>query len=301
VDAPPDLIHLHELFRPPHLVLAPWLRTTPYVVSLHGATSPANLARYRERKSLYGRLVERRLVAGAGVVLALTPGERAEAHRWHPGLPPVRVAANVADGGLLAAPGWHPPTPGPEGATEVVTLARWDVHHKGLGRLAELATGVPEVRFTVHGRPCGNEPERLAELRATAPPNLVLAPPVLGDAKVDALRGARAFVLLSRWEGLAMAMLEAMALGVPCIVSSEVAATLGTAPPVITLPQEPGLAVDALRRVLADDGRLHATGRAGRAWARSHAAPAVVAEEVASAYREVLARSSTPSRTEART
>lgn len=287
--APADLIHLHELFRPPHLVLGPHLRRTPYVVSLHGATAPPNLARYPHRKAAWSRLVERRIVASADAVLALTWQERNQAYRWSRELPVMRVVANVADPLLLEAPGWAPPARGPGEPARVVTLARWDVRHKGLDRAAELAALAPEVRFDVHGGPCGNEPDLLGELRRTAPANLALLDPVHGAAKVAALRSARAFLLLSRWEGLAMALLEAMALGVPCLTSAEVAATLGRAAPVITLPDDPARAAALVREVLADEPRLEATGRAGRRWVREHAAAPVVAGATEELYHQVLA------------
>lgn len=287
-DGPPDLIHLHELFRPPHLVLGRRLRSTPYVVSLHGAASPPNLARYRRRKALYGRLIERPLVRGADAVFALTWQERNDAYRWLRDVPPVRVVPNVADPHLLDAAGWAPPSID-DGSVRVVSLARWDVRHKGLDRLAALAAATPEVDVVVHGGPCGNEPELLAALRASAPPNLTLAPPVAGDDKVAALRGARAFILLSRWEGLAMAMLEAMALGVVCVVSDEVADTLGSGAPVVRLPEDPEAASAKLCALLGDEARLRATGRAGRIWAREHASPRVVAAATEATYREILA------------
>lgn len=269
----PDVVHLHELFRPPHLALVPLLGRVPFVLSTHGATAPENLARYRLKKAVYGRLIERRFVRRAGAVVALTPVEKRQVEAWLPGGPPVRVVPNVADPQLLAAPPWEP---GP--SSELVCLARWDVRHKGLDRLAQLAAHGVDV--TVHGAPCGNEPRLLATLQATAPPNLRFAPMVSGPDKAAALRAAAGFVLLSRWEGLAMALLEALALGVPCFVSSEVAETLGHSAPVVVLPDDPAAAAVVVKDHLADVD----LAAAGRHWAEQNASPAAVASAMDRVY-----------------
>ena len=298
--APPDLIHLHELFRPPHLRLRRQLRRTPYVVTTHGATAAPNLARYRWRKAAYGRGVERRLVRGADALVALTIQERRDLYAWLPRAPEIRVIPNVADPTLLALPSWHPPAPDPHPRPTVVSLARWDVRHKGLDRISELATRLPSVSFAVHGAPCGNEPAALEGLRAAAPANFSLVPAVHGEAKIGAMRAASVFILMSRWEGLAMALLEAMALGLPCAVSEEVAATLGHAAPVIRLPADADQAATALAAFIADEPRRRATGRAGRKWVRSMAAPEVIAAQTEELYRSVLTSTASDRRSRAR-
>lgn len=259
----------------------------PYVVSTHGATSPQNLGRYRVRKAAYGRLVEHRLVGGAEALVASTPVEAEELRRWHPHPPPIRVLANVADPALLTAPAWEPPS---VGAAPVVSLGRFDVRHKGLDRLSSLAATLPGTTFRVHGSRCGNEPDLLDRLLAEKPGNLELADPVHGVAKADALRGAGAFILLSRWEGLSVALLEALALGVPCVVSAEVAATLRPEAPVLVLRTDPSSRGSTLAALLADDGARRDLGARGRAWALAHASPAAVGAASLAIYDEALAR-----------
>jgi len=278
--SPADVIHLHELFRPPHLQLAALLRRTPYVVSTHGATAPRNLARYRVRKAAYSFTVERLVAGRADALVALTPRERDDLLAWMPAGPPIRVIPNVADAALIDGAAWSPPS----GPAPIVTLARWDVRHKGLDRLARLAGSLDGIPFVVHGSHCGNEPDRLAALRADAPPNLELAPPVHGEALAATLRSARAFALLSRWEGLSMAVLEALATGVPCLVSPEVATTLGDDAPVVIVPSEARDAAATVRALLDDPDRQQELGSAGRRWVRERAAAPVVAAATADLY-----------------
>ncbi len=256
------------------------------MVSTHGATSPQNLGRYRVRKAAYGRLVEHRVVGGAQALLASTPVEAEELRRWHPDPPPIKVLANVADPLLLGAPAWTPPTDG----APVVSLGRFDVRHKGLDRLSTVAKQLPDTTFAVHGARCGNEPDRLERLLAEKPANLQLLDPVQGPAKADALRRSEAFILLSRWEGLSVALLEALALGVPCVVSPEVAATLGADAPVFVQRTDASARSRALAALLRDDEARTDLGAAGRAWAQAHASPEAVGTASIAAYTSAIAR-----------
>jgi glycosyltransferase involved in cell wall biosynthesis len=289
--SPPDVVHLHELFRPPHLTLLRVLRATPYVVSTHGATSPQNLARYRVRKAAYGRLVEHRLLAGASALVASTPVEAEELRRWVPHPPAIRVLANVADPALLGAPAWVPPT---SAAAPVVSLGRYDVRHKGLDRLSTLARRLPDTDFAVHGSRCGNEPELLDRLLLEMPANLRLVDPVHGAAKGEALAASQAFILLSRWEGLSVALLEALALGVPCVVSPEVAATLGPDAPVFVQRTDASATGQRLRALLADPVARQGLGRRGREWALAHASPHAVGTASVAIYADAIAQHRTP-------
>jgi glycosyltransferase involved in cell wall biosynthesis len=91
------------------------------------------------------------------------------------------------------------------------------------------------------------------------------------------LRGADAFVLTSRNEGMANVLLEAMACGLPVVASdvSGVRTALGGGPGggaagVIVPPERPEAVAEALRRILGD--RAHASGLGAAARERVRAA-----------------------------
>lgn len=270
--AVPEVVHLHGAFRPGHAALALGLRRAgvAYVVSPHSGLAEPALGRSRGRKAAYLRLVEGHLLRKAALVCCLTDQERHDVHRRTGDGVHTTVLPNPVDPVVLDGTAWRPPGTPPT----VVTLARFDVRQKGLDVLAEVAARCPEVRFVVHGEQDRNEPHRTEALRRSCPPNLTLAPAVFGADKVQALAGAHIYAQPSRWEGLSLSLLEAMAVGVPCAVSPYVAATLPQAQPCVVLDPEPGRAAAQLRAALADPERLEPLRRAGQAYARSlHPAP----------------------------
>lgn len=285
-DGAPDVLHLHEPFHPPHLVARALLRDVPVVVTVHGALAPASLRRGRLPKAAYGALVERAGLGRAARVIAHSEGEAAQVRAYARRSPAVELVPNASDPALLADPGWTGGDGGDgrDGTGRLVCLSRWDVRHKGLDRVARLAALLPEVDVRLHGLPCGNDPEQLELLMATAPSNVAFVPPVTGSVKRDTLVGADAFLLLSRWEGQAMALVEAMALGVPCLVSAEVAETLDAPGALGVLPRPPEQAATEVRRLLGDRDALATLGRRGRTWARGTATPARVAARTLAVY-----------------
>ena len=105
------------------------------------------------------------------------------------------------------------------------------------------------------------------------------------------LAGVDVFVLSSRSEALPLAMLEAMAEGLPCVSTDvgDVTARLGGAVEVVPVEDAPALA-DAVQGLLADPDRAAALGRAARERVvASHDAASMVAATYA-VLRQVAGR-----------
>jgi glycosyltransferase involved in cell wall biosynthesis len=111
--------------------------------------------------------------------------------------------------------------------------------------------------------------------------------PVYGRDKLAALRDAACFCLPSRHEGFSLAVLEAMAVGVPVVISTEChfpeVATGGAG---LVTSLDPRAIADALLRVLAND----AFGGVGRRMVAERYNWASVAAETVRAYEGAMPR-----------
>jgi glycosyltransferase involved in cell wall biosynthesis len=287
----PDVVHFHSSFRPMHALMARHLARlrVPYVVSPHSALAPLALERRATLKQAYAAAVERRHIRGAAAAMCLTDVELGDLRTFVPEFSgPEFVTPNPVDADIFDGARWAPTV----GRPKVVTLCRYDVRHKGLDRLADLARRCRDVDFVVYGEQDKNEPALTEHLRRTAPPNFALEPPVFGAAKHAALSEATMFVLTSRWEGLSLSLAEAMAAGVPCAVSREVAGTLpfeGSGLGLV-LDHDPNMAAAQLTAALDDQDALHRWSRAGAGFASRAFEPRMVAGQTLAAYGEVIAR-----------
>lgn len=178
--------------------------------------------------------------------------------------------------------------PVPTGAPLVVCVGRL-CRQKGqdvlLAAWPAVARAVPGARLAL----VGDGPDAAA-LAAAAPPGVLLAGP-LADVR-PWLYAADTVVLPSRWEGMALAPLEAMACGRP-VVLTDVSGARESLPPgeedhLVVPPEDPAALAAALVRLLLDD-RLR-TRAAHRAAAHVRASFDVrrTAGAVLGLYQELL-------------
>jgi glycosyltransferase involved in cell wall biosynthesis len=133
-------------------------------------------------------------------------------------LEPAARTIVVPTGFEIAADGWV-------GGKYLAWLGRYSLRGKGLDILLEaVASFAPEERPPVILRGIDyldGRREVAAEVERLGLNDVVqVLGPVYGDEKVEFLRHSRAFVHPSRYDAHSIALLENLALGAPCIVSS---------------------------------------------------------------------------------
>jgi glycosyltransferase involved in cell wall biosynthesis len=295
--APADGLHVHGLWETHTSVAAHIARSLrkPYILSAHGMLEPWALANKGLKKRLYSALIERTNIESAACLHALTVAE-AEDYRRFGSRRPIAVIPNgitlpaTVDGSLFL----HK-YPQLRGERVVLFLGRMHVK-KGIDLLVkawtDLAKRFPDAVLVLAGPDCENTRtamESMAEQRGIS--DRVLFTGMLGqEMKWSALANACGFVLPSYSEGLSVAVLEAMGMGLPVIISDrchlpeveqydagwQIAANV----PELT---------SALRQMLSNSAAVNAEiGNRGRRLVHDRFAWPVVAAQMAELYRWVL-------------
>jgi len=269
-----DLVHLHDCLYPTVVAAdgAARRRGVPTIVTQHvalvsfgPAVDPLLSLAYRT----VGRRVLRRAVAVAFVsehvrdwfAMNIDPAiggtviqNAVDTARFAPGDPGRRYRARLALGLLPAEP--------------IVAFVGRLVTKKGLRILADAVARLPEVRLLV----VGDGPERGATLalgaRATLHPKL---PPSEMPAVYLA---ADVFGLVSRDEGMPIALIEALASGLPAVVSDDPGFdALAGCTGVLRVQAEATAVATAIESLLADPAERAVRGVAARTWALERHSP----------------------------
>ncbi|MGD3110354.1 glycosyltransferase [Streptomyces sp. YGL11-2] len=177
----------------------------------------------------------------------------------------------------------------PAGAPLVVCMARLCPQKGQLTLLRawpEVVAAVPDARLVL----VGDGPDRAA-LRRAAPPGVRFAG--AADSAVPWYRAADLVVLPSRWEGMALAPLEAMACG-RAVVVTDVGGARECLPPgaavdCLVPPDEPAALARAMRDLLADGERRRALAQQCREHVRAAHDVRRTAGAVLNVYRELFA------------
>ena len=289
-----DVLHVHAVWPPSGLLAAREARRLgrPYVLTAHGQLNHAALRRKRLKK-LFGRYVAGydQMIRHAGCVQFLNEAEKAAA------LGPKRrghdlVISNGVDpsefSDLPERGAFRRRVPGLGSAPFILFLARLHPQKSPMTLLSafeRLQTANPELHLVFVGPDQGE----LAGLRGrTASAGLEsrvhVVGPVLGSARIEALRDAAVFCLPSVQEGQSVAVLEALAAGTPCVLTTTcdfndvVTARCG-----LVVPRDPRALADALDTVLRA-GEREQMGERGRALVFGHFTWEAVAKRVEVMY-----------------
>ena len=250
----PEALHLHGVWNTILPQAARWAdaRGIPFMVSTHGSLHPFPMRRGRWKKEIALAITHRKLLRKASRVFVLNDEERIAAEPKC-AFRAVEVLPNGVERPKPVG------SPGPHGARSyLVFLGRLD-WTKGVERLVEahrsvLDSGI-DCDLVVIGNDWGSRDTIESAVRSAGTFDRVrLVGAKYGNEKRELLAGARLMVHLPRYEGFGMAVLEALALGVPAVIGDRCLLP-GAGPEigVVVTRSEPRAFAKEVVRLLSDD------------------------------------------------
>jgi glycosyltransferase involved in cell wall biosynthesis len=270
-----DVVHIHAVYLWTGIAAARAAAKAraPYVISPRGMLVP-ELIRQKSRvvKTLWLQLLERRGFANASAIHFTSALEHEEAKRIGLPLPKPFVVPN----GIDVEP--RPDVLRDENMLLFLGRVSWK---KGLDRVIAALPSLPGVTLVIAGNDDEGLTPRLRELAQQhgVADRVELVGPVYGAAKQELLARATLFVLLSTSENFGNAVLEALAMETPVVLSRDV----GLAEEVVRA----GAGIIGLEdaaALLRDPERRARMGRNGRALVESRFTWPRVAQEMEEAY-----------------
>lgn len=290
-----DVVHLHGVWDALLIRVSAACRArgVGYVVRPAGMLDPWSLGQRWLKKRLALWMGYRRMLDEAMFVHVLNAHERAFIERLG-----LRSATEVIPNGTFREWLEAPPARGRFRAAYpklgdrpfVLFLAR--LHYKkGLDYLAaafrRIAGRVPGVMLVVAGPDEGARASFEAEVRASGlSDRVLLTGPLYGRSKLEALVDATCFCLPSRQEGFSVAVIEALAMGTPVVISEPChfpeVAEAGAG---LVVPLEAEALAAALERLVVDKPLRAKQSAAGVRLIREHYTWPTIAERCVKAYR----------------
>jgi glycosyltransferase involved in cell wall biosynthesis len=276
ITAAVDLVDIHSLYQFPSTAAAYFARRfgVPYIIRPHGSLDPFLFRRHRLRKILYELGVERHNLAAAARI-HFTSDEEMELARksgipFKPAVAPLGVdldetTGDARGGGLCTR--W----PELRGRRVLLFLGRINFK-KGFDILvpafARLARERGDVHLMIAGPDGDGYGRRVREwLRAEgALDRVTFTGMIEGSDKALALSAATAFVLPSYTENFGIAVVEAMAAGLPVIISNRVNIWREIVAAGAGIATEPNVEdfTAAIGKLLDSPDAAHRMGEAGR-------------------------------------
>jgi glycosyltransferase involved in cell wall biosynthesis len=219
-------VHIHGLWEI-HCMMAARMaraRKRPYIISAHGMLEQWALRHKRLKKALYAALIEIRTLKSAACLRALSADEVDDYRRLG-----LTNPIAIVPGAIHAQPGASPDLfrsqyPQLDGKRIVLFLGR--IHpKKGLHLLLRAwarTVKAEDVHLVIAGPDSEDTQARLEQMtdELKMRRSVTFTGMLTGDRKWSALAAASLFVLPSYSEGFSVAVLEALATGIPVVVTT---------------------------------------------------------------------------------
>jgi len=295
-----DLVHLHGLWNFPVWYAATYARRCgiPYVISPRGMLERAAVAHRQGRKHLAYWLIERRNLAGATFLHATSDAEAQRLHSYGFRVP----IMTVPNGVVVRAQPIVPPSSfrhrlGLDENTQIVTfigrlhaIKRLDLL---IAAFRQVQRQIPNVHLVIAGPEESGAASSVWRREQAANPAIHRLGELKEEEKWSLLSESAAFALCSDSESFGMSVVEAMAAGVPVVVTHtcpwQEVETVGCG---LWVPQQPDAVATALHWLLTHPTEARQMGGRGRGHAHTRYAWEPIARTMATYYANALAECS---------
>ncbi|HUO31445.1 MAG TPA: glycosyltransferase [Bryobacteraceae bacterium] len=292
-----DVVHVHGLWLPhsvmTRLVAAKFQK--PLVSSVHGMLEAWELKNKWLKKAIYAQLFERRSLARSHCLRALSAQEAADYRRF--GLKcPIAVVPNGISQLERTDPGMFLRR-FPHMADKSIVLFLSRMHFKkGILNLLQAWPAVlqscPQSHLAIAGPDCQGTQRRAKEIigRHNLHASVTFCGTLNGETKLAALSAARLFCLPSYSEGQSVAVLEALSIGLPVVITAacNVDGVSAAGAGVVTSNDPAKLAASLIDCLSASPSERQAMGNAGRALARTRFDWSVIGRRMHAVYSWML-------------
>ena len=227
-----DLAHIHALFSPVSSGAASVARSRhlPYILRPLGTLDPADLRKKKQLKQIYATLLEKPNIAGAAAIHFTSTEEAKVSERFGVSTRDLVIPLGVIPPQPPLTKGGQIPPQGNGGDLPLVLFMSRIDPKKGLNLLLPALENLLASGFKFHfvlagGNPQDPDYEAKIKAQIQASPLLehtTITGFVTGDRKTSLLQQADLFVLPSYYENFGIAVAEAMASGIPVVISDQV-------------------------------------------------------------------------------
>jgi glycosyltransferase involved in cell wall biosynthesis len=318
-----DLAHIHALFSPVTTLAATIARyhDLPYIIRPCGMLDPADLQKKKRLKQIYATLLERPNLAGAAAIHFTSKEEAKISERFGLGSTgKMPVPGDLDFTGKMPVPGdldftGKMPVPRdlviPLGVTAglfpkrlrgsqvpiILFMSRIEPK-KGLDLLIPALESILESGIEFHFILAGSNPQdadyetqiKVQIHNSSLGKYTTITGFVTGDLKVEVLTKADLFVLPSYYENFGIAVAEAMAAGVPVVISDRIhiAEDIQQAEAGWVGPLEVGAIANSIKSALLNPQERQRRGLNGKEYAKKHYNWEAIAQQTINAYQQIL-------------
>lgn len=217
----PDLVVFHEVYRPAYAKIAGELRRRgiPYIITPHVSLTDTAQHHKRLKKIVGNALMFNKFIYGAAAIHYLSESEKSQSTVFK------KIPSFICNNGIELQ-GRMKKSFSKDGL-KLIYVGRLEIKIKGIDRILDAANFAQDemrekqISIAIRGYDEGNDTVWIEEIikKYGIGDIVTLGGPLFGDEKTREILAHDCFLQLSRTEGQPLAIMEAMDIGMPCIVT----------------------------------------------------------------------------------